>query len=280
MDLVAADFPGLLLAMNDGVGHFADARHAVPQFESSYVLAVGDVDRDDDLDIVVGVLIYPDGPLHLLLNDGTGTFVEDSSRIPVTANNPRCVRLADVDGDQDLDIIVGNHDNRFDQTPPNRLFLNDGHGYFSERTGEPLGRGPCEDVAVADVDADGDLDLLFGYGTVCDIYGNCSDKANKLLLNSGTGQFTVSTGFSAIAESTQCVLLDDFDGDGDPDAFVGNGGGDPDRFYLNNGRGVRRGHRSHPGARSHRFRGGHRRRLRRRSRYGSGRADHARGHGQ
>lgn len=60
----------------------------------------------------------------------------------------------DVDGDGDLDLIVGT-------VGPERLLLNDGHGLFRERTRAhfPEVLDPSLDVAWGDLDSDGDLDV-------------------------------------------------------------------------------------------------------------------------
>ena len=101
----------------------------------------GDVDGDGDLDAIVANL----GPEQLLINTGAGVFLDGSSQLPppppflqdITAD----ARLADVDGDGDLDILLSN-ENPFNPSPTgggqNRLLINDGTGTFTDQTAARL----------------------------------------------------------------------------------------------------------------------------------------------
>ncbi|MCI0586491.1 MAG: FG-GAP-like repeat-containing protein, partial [Planctomycetes bacterium] len=90
-------------------------------------------------------------------------------------------------------------------------------------------------VALGDVDGDGDLDAFVG---------NAFGQQNRLYLNGGSGVFTdvTATNLPALIDDTGAVALGDVDGDGDLDAFVGNGlafgGSGQNRLYLNGGTGV------------------------------------------
>ena len=64
--------------------------------------------------------------------------------------------MDDVDGDGDLDLVVGNEG-------PNTVWLNNGSGSFSD-SGQALGSAITYGIALGDVDGDGDLDLAEGNG--------------------------------------------------------------------------------------------------------------------
>ncbi len=85
----------------------------------SNVVALGDIDGDQDVDLVFG----NDGPTTLHLNDGQGVF-SASERLPRFADDTRSLLLVDLDGDRDLDVVTVNY------AAPSRRFLNSGTGEF------------------------------------------------------------------------------------------------------------------------------------------------------
>ena len=73
----------------------------------------------------------------------------------------RGAAFADVDGDEDLDLVVAVHGGT------NALLLNDGRGAFAEREAGFEGAWGSSTVALADVDGDADLDAYFAnYKTI------------------------------------------------------------------------------------------------------------------
>lgn len=131
--------------------HVAANRHTL----NGSGVAAGDVDGDGRVDLYFARL---DGPNALYGNRGGFAF-EDITRAAGVAHEGRFstgVALADVDGDVDLDLLVGSlHEGV-------ALYLNDGRGAFREvpdaGLGSTEGRGNTT-LALADIDGDGDLDL-------------------------------------------------------------------------------------------------------------------------
>ena len=177
-------------------------------------VALGDVDGDGDLDMVVGN--GSGGANELLLNSGDGTFVA-ASAFPGGSADTYAVALGDVDGDGDLDMVVGNN-----WGGSNELLLNSGDGTFVAASAFPGGSEYTYAVALGDVDGDGDLDMVVGnnFDMVVGNYG-----ANELLLNSGDGTFVAASAFPGGSAYTNAVALGDVDGDGDLDMVVGNNWG-------------------------------------------------------
>ncbi|MDG1813733.1 MAG: FG-GAP-like repeat-containing protein, partial [Porticoccaceae bacterium] len=185
-------------------------------------VALGDMNGDGKVDVVAG----NNGKTNkLYLNPGSGAGFASVTGAPIGSDgdSTESVALADVDGDGNLDVVAGN----IGQT--NKLYLNKGgDGGFASVTGSDIGseKDSTESVALADVDGDGDLDL---------VAGNYSNQINKLYLNKGFGG-SAAINIGSIAESTQSVALADVDGDGDLDVVEGNTG--ENKLYLNKGYGV------------------------------------------
>jgi VCBS repeat-containing protein len=214
------------LLLNDGSGDFVVSDLPGGELTSAYI-ALGDVDGDGDLDALVANLDTTEGeegaPNQLLINDGSGNFV--ASELLGGELNSAVIALGDMDGDGDLDAVVGNLRHSIDEDAFTQLLTNDGSGNFTA-SDLPGGNVESGSIAIGDVDGDGDLDVLLAnaFGT------------NQLLTNDGTGNFTASE-LDGGARNSIKVALGDVDGDGDLDAVITNGGGDPNQLLINDGNG-------------------------------------------
>ena len=134
---------------------------------------------------------------------GSGIFGGGSDL--AVSNQLASVALGDVDGDGDLDALIGN----FGGTTVN-VRLNNGSGTFGGGSDPYVSFDP-RSVVVGDVDGDGDLDLL----TVNPI----STGSVGVRFNNGSGTFSGGTDLTGFYEPRNAVL-GDVDGDGDLDLLA------------------------------------------------------------
>ncbi|MBK9387203.1 MAG: VCBS repeat-containing protein [Planctomycetes bacterium] len=223
LDIVFGGTGQTRLYRNDGSGRFSDATAQLlpTRSDAANGIALGDLDRDGDLDLYIanGGATTQDA---LLLNDGTGRFREvTSAQLPSELDFARCVALGDVDGDGTLDIVLG--------LPPgspakrNVLYRNDGTGRFSDRSAQslPLESEETRAVLLADLDRDGDLDLLCGNGQ------QLNGEPDRLLWNDGAGRFTHANepALPPVYSGARAMVFGDFDANGETDVVLGHDSG-------------------------------------------------------
>jgi len=153
------------LYLNDGQGDFEKSPQQLPttRYESTACVRPADYDGDGDVDLFVGNRLQPfyygvptNG--YLLENDGQGTF-----RNVTTENAPALVELgmmtdanwADVDGDDDLDLVV------VGEWLPVTIFVNENGQFHQKRTIEHS-TGWWNTIAAGDFNKDGAVDFVLG----------------------------------------------------------------------------------------------------------------------
>ncbi|MEW6161333.1 MAG: CRTAC1 family protein, partial [Verrucomicrobiota bacterium] len=121
------------------------------------------------------------------------------------------VAAGDIDGDGRCDLYFCGLDNR------NALFRNLGDWKFEDVTaasGVACDNEDATAAALADIDGDGDLDLLV----------NCLSNGTRIFQNDGKGKFTEITDAAGVRSKTgsMSMTLADIDGDSDLDLYIVN----------------------------------------------------------
>jgi hypothetical protein len=135
--------------------------------------------------------------------------------------DPGSVFCADLDGDGDQDLAVGNRG-----SGTVSIFKNNGDGTFQPKVDYAVGNYPAW-VFCADLDGDLDLDLA-----VTNAYSNTV----SILKNSGDGTFQPKVDYGGGYPVS--VFCADLDGDGDLDLAVANAASNNVSIFNNNGDGT------------------------------------------
>ena len=173
-----------------------------PEVDGPYALTSADIDSDGDKDLFA-TSTKGDRVVWFKNLDGQGNFSEPIF-ISATMDYPMGLSIADIDNDNDLDLIaISNNDHKI------AWFENlDGMGNFG-----PLRLAGSftyvQTVDVKDMDGDGDIDIVAG--------GNF--KISWLENLDGLGTFAPEKIISEEAY-TESLQVGDIDGDGDMDVIM------------------------------------------------------------
>jgi len=129
--------------LNDGKGHLSDTGQQLDEkMNHSHGVALGDMDGDGDLDVV---LVAQGGALAggVYLNDGKGRFTAGAR---IGTSGIEKVALTDIDADGDLDVFLA-------CVGPDEVWVNDSRGGFTD-AGVRLGKDWSWELAVGDFNGD------------------------------------------------------------------------------------------------------------------------------
>jgi enediyne biosynthesis protein E4 len=198
----------------------ADNDGKLDLFVANYLTYKPEAESEQNPGAYPGPLAYPGEANVFFHNRGDGTFEEATRSAGLYAPGHRAMSVSafDCDWDGDTDLYVCNDDT------PNMLWLNDGHGHFTEvaiETGvafNSIGEAPGSmNASIGDVNGDGLADLFvtrLGYGS--------------LYVRADRGRYEDRMWASGLGRLTQAyvgwggVFLD-FDNDADLDLCIANG---------------------------------------------------------
>jgi hypothetical protein len=183
-----------------------------------------DFDNDGDLDLATADIAS--GTMSVSLNDGDGTFAPS---VPYAAGTTtRQVFGGDFDGDNDVDLCVTSA-----STDEIYFYFNQGTGTFSP--GVPFTDVKARPFALetGDFDGDGLLDVVVANQAT----GSTAPDSLDVLINDGNGWFT-RTGRWHAGDGPWDLVVNDFDGDGDPDVGMVTSFNSRIKVLINDGTGA------------------------------------------
>ena len=243
--------PGKLFR-NNRKGAFQDvsAQHLPPLKENQFGGIFFDPDNDGDLDLMVTEDSEVHGYSRLLMNIGKGKFKDVGRKTGISFSRfTHSLSLADVDGDQYLDLYATHWAVDKHNYSPGYLWRNAGNGLFMDISAQvpDTPASPVPDIGnmdvkftanFADIDGDNDADLLIS-----------GDFETSQVLVNQSGTFKDVTSAVISDENGMGGTVGDYDNDGDLDWFVTSihnpvddksyiGGESGNRLYQNDGKGV------------------------------------------
>ena len=215
IDIPSGYYKGNFLFRNNGDGRFTriDSAAGVQDIASSAHGAIFfDMDHDGDYDLAIGHGLDGLPRRGLFRNDGSGMFtqVDSIAGFQNTGDiGTRAIVAGDMNGDGFMDICFSSW-NGFDM----EYYWGDGTGHFTRQFGLNDPARAIQGMTMADLDSDGDLDILMG---------NFDTNAGiGYYQNNGEGVFTRVTGLGLpdTGNRSETVNLGDIDSDGDLDVLI------------------------------------------------------------
>ena len=193
---------------------------------------MGDFNNDNHMDIFIANANHQDQ--QLLLHDGSESDnpYPNATVIPITggpsdlrpSTDTRSAHAVDINKDGNLDVLISGYG------PESMVLLGNGDGTFPTfihlDDADELAYG----IRAADLDGDGDLDIVVGYGFFS------LHNTTQIYLNDGN---TTTLAFTKLllpgAPGSLNFFLTDFNGDGHMDIATGSGTNLTNKLVINNG---------------------------------------------
>jgi hypothetical protein len=210
--------------LGNGDGTFQPAAISGSGGLGAYSVALGDLNGDGKLDIVVTNTYEQggnDGSVSVLLGNGDGTF-QPAVSYDTEGNIAASVVIGDLNGSGIPDLVVANFYQGGDDEGEVGVLLGNGDGTFQPVALYDSGGGGAYSVAVGDLRGDGILDAV--------VANRVTGGSVDVLLGNGNGTFQPAAGYKAkgfepdsypaIGYGISSLAIADVNGDGIPDVVI------------------------------------------------------------
>jgi len=210
--------------INDGAGNFSESTSNILTGVYNGNPIFTDIDNDLDMDLIItgDNDLFSSESTKIYTNNGSGQFTEQSNQQLIALYDSQ-VAASDLDNDGDMDIVIAGIHNG---TTITKLYFNDGNGNFTDMSlfqiegvansaeNYTIDTPTNTSVAFADIDYDGDQDLLItginlSQEPICKVY-----------MNDGSGNFTENTSANLPAVDYASINLSDIDNDHFPELII------------------------------------------------------------
>ncbi len=186
-------------------------------------VAVGDVNNDNQMDIVVAN--SGTNTIGIFLSKGDGTFADQQTYFTGSESRPYCIAVSDFNNDNHLDVVIANYG-----THNIGIFLGNGNGTFVDQKLFSLGPSHPLFITTGNFNKDNRTDIVVAnYGT----------DSISILLGYGDGSFQdqiiYSTGYDSIPSS---LAVGDLNKDDHLDIVVANYGTNNIGIFFGYGNGT------------------------------------------
>jgi len=212
------------ILMGNGDGTLQAAQSYPTRAFTAEAIVLADVNNDGKLDVIVASLCQTascqNGAVSVLLGNGNGTLQAAQTQASGGLGT-NALAVGDFNRDGILDVVTASQCLDSSCTRGGvGVLLGNGDGTFQIPQSYNSGGAQADSVVVADLNADGKLDLVVS--NLCQTPGNCANGTVGSLPGKGDGTFWGARSFSSGGQNASAVVAGDFNGDGNQDVVVAN----------------------------------------------------------
>jgi hypothetical protein len=224
-DVVMTSGDSVYLLLNAGNGTLKAPSVVSTEVNSVTGIAAADLRNNGKLDLVLtqAALFQATaaGSVGVLLGNGDGSFQTETD---ITVGYlPVAIATGDMNKDGKVDLVVASGSDQVQSTTSLYVLPGNGDGTFGTATSSMLNSTYVRGLAVADLNGDGNLDVL--------IPACCGATMTSIALGSGNGNFS-SIGNLPLAGSSMAAGAVDLNGDGTPDLLINSNAAGSDLVVL------------------------------------------------